>query len=117
MSIARQDGAVDQREHTVFSRSMTRKQLREFLVTLPPCIVATESCGTAHHWARYARRFGHTSRIVHARTVIEAWRIEYNTERPHSSLGNRTPEEVASSRAKQDQERVSLTADSNAIPY
>jgi transposase InsO family protein len=27
--------------------------------------------------------------------VIEAWRIEYNTERLHGSLGNRTPEEFA----------------------
>jgi putative transposase len=34
--------------------------------------------------------------MAHARRVIEAWRIEYNTERPHSSLGNLTPEEFAS---------------------
>jgi putative transposase len=33
--------------------------------------------------------------IAHARLVIEAWRVEYNTERPHSSLGNRTPQEFA----------------------
>ena len=33
--------------------------------------------------------------LARARSVIEAWRIEYNTERPHSSLGNRTPEEFA----------------------
>ena len=33
--------------------------------------------------------------LAHARRVIEVWRIEYNTERPHSSLGNRTPEEFA----------------------
>jgi transposase InsO family protein len=28
--------------------------------------------------------------MAHARRVIENWRIEYNTERPHSSLGDRT---------------------------
>ena len=55
--------------------------------------------------------------IAHARSVIEAWRIEYNTERPHSALGNRTPEEFASSRTRQDEERVSLTADSNDNSY
>jgi putative transposase len=33
--------------------------------------------------------------MVHARRVIENWRIEYNTERPHSSLGDRTPIEFA----------------------
>jgi putative transposase len=37
--------------------------------------------------------------LAHARSVIEAWRIEYNTERPHSSLGNGTPQEFASERA------------------
>jgi putative transposase len=33
--------------------------------------------------------------IAHARRVIDNWRIEYNTERPHSSLGDRTPVEYA----------------------
>jgi putative transposase len=30
-----------------------------------------------------------------ARSKIERWRVEYNRERPHSSLGNLTPEEFA----------------------
>src|SRR5437867_11669712 len=54
--------------------------------------------------------------LAHARRVIEAWRIEYNTERPHSSLGNLTPQEFATSRLTKDEQRVSLPADSNAIP-
>jgi len=54
---------------------------------------------------------------IAARSVIEAWRIEYNTERPHSSLGNRTREEFANGRPTQDDKQVSLTADSNASPY
>jgi putative transposase len=35
--------------------------------------------------------------MAHARHIIEYWRIEYNTERPHSSLGNITPEQFAKS--------------------
>jgi len=31
--------------------------------------------------------------LDHARQVIEEWRIDYNTERPHSSLDDLTPEE------------------------
>lgn len=31
--------------------------------------------------------------LPHARRIIEEWRIDYNRERPHSSLGKRTPEE------------------------
>lgn len=31
--------------------------------------------------------------LDHARRIIETWRVDYNTERPHSSLGYLTPEE------------------------
>jgi putative transposase len=33
--------------------------------------------------------------LTEARIVVEAWRIEYNTWRPHSSLGGLTPAEFA----------------------
>lgn len=33
--------------------------------------------------------------LLEAKIVIESWRVEYNTERPHSSLGDQTPEEFA----------------------
>jgi len=55
--------------------------------------------------------------LAHARSVIEDWRIEYNTERPHSSLGNRTPAEFAKALATADEKRVSLTEDSTASSY
>jgi putative transposase len=31
--------------------------------------------------------------IEDARSKIEAWRMDYNHQRPHSSLGDRTPAE------------------------
>jgi putative transposase len=31
--------------------------------------------------------------ISHARDIVEIWRIDYNKERPHSSLNNLTPDE------------------------
>jgi putative transposase len=33
--------------------------------------------------------------LPHARALIEAWRIEYNSEHLHSSLGYLTPDEFA----------------------
>ena len=33
--------------------------------------------------------------LVDAKDKIERWRMEYNSERPHSSLAYRTPEEFA----------------------
>ena len=45
----------------------------------------------------------------HARSVIEDWRSDYNTERPHTSLDGLTPNEFAT-RSKQDhnQNRANL---------
>ena len=55
--------------------------------------------------------------MAHARQIIEAWRIEYNTERTHSSLADLTPEEFAMKLSKQSPATVSLTADSIPVPY
>jgi len=52
--------------------------------------------------------------MAQARRVIETWRVEYNTERPHSSLGDLTPEEYADRRITQRHEALSLTADSSS---
>jgi len=35
--------------------------------------------------------------LADARAIIENWRIDYNDQRPHSSLGGRTPSEFATS--------------------
>lgn len=32
--------------------------------------------------------------LADARRKIESWRVDYNEQRPHSSLGNRSPQEV-----------------------
>jgi putative transposase len=52
--------------------------------------------------------------MAQARRVIEDWRIEYNTERPHSSLGDLTPEEFAERCLSGSRRSLSLTADSSS---
>jgi putative transposase len=42
--------------------------------------------------------------IDEARREIDGWRVDYNTARPHSGLGNLTPEEFA------EKHRVSYAA-------
>jgi putative transposase len=49
----------------------------------------------------------------HARRLIEDWRIEYNTERPHSSLGYLAPVQFAQAH----EARELLTSDSNGASY
>ena len=47
--------------------------------------------------------------LKEASQIIEAWRIDYNTHRPHTSLGGLTPIEFATRpRAAQDQNRLYL---------
>ncbi len=52
--------------------------------------------------------------LQYAREVIEQWRVEYNTEREHSSLGERTPQEYAQMLIERTGKALSLTADSKS---
>ena len=45
--------------------------------------------------------------LLEAQVVVEAWRIEYNTYRPHSSLGDLTPAEYAASWTSPNQPALS----------
>lgn len=44
--------------------------------------------------------------LYDARRIVETWRVEYNRERPHSSLGNQTPEEFRASVTRPTPERL-----------
>jgi putative transposase len=55
--------------------------------------------------------------LFDARRKITAWRIEYNEERPHSSLGYRTPKEFATAmRAAEDGSALIAPPSSAADP-
>lgn len=55
--------------------------------------------------------------MAQARRIIESWRNDYHTERPHSSLGNLTPAAFAAKARRKTEETLSLTLDSNSNPY
>ena len=54
--------------------------------------------------------------LFDARRKIAAWRKQYNEERPHSSLGYKTPREFAQAQAADFYTAVREARDSNAIP-
>jgi hypothetical protein len=54
--------------------------------------------------------------LFDARRKIAAWRIEYNEERPHTSLGYRTPNEFAATQAADFYTAEREARDSNAGP-
>lgn len=55
---AYKDGSV------AFRKRVTRGKLLYFLGKQPPCLVAMEACGGAHHWAREIRQLGHRVHIL-----------------------------------------------------
>jgi len=64
-----QVSVVSARGKELTNRSFTRRKFAEFLGKQKPALVAFEACATAHHWARTAKRHGHTARIIPAKAV------------------------------------------------
>ncbi len=46
----------------VFRKTLSRARVLSFFAAQPPCLVAMEACGGAHHWGRELARLGHTGR-------------------------------------------------------
>jgi transposase InsO family protein len=55
--------------------------------------------------------------LFDARRKIAIWRKEYNEERPHSSLGYKTPKEFAEAHAVGRYREKREERDSNAVPF
>jgi putative transposase len=61
-------------------------------------------------------RVSWSQNLFDARRKIAAWHGEYNEERPHSSLGYRTPKEFAAAQAAGFYTAERGARDSNAVP-
>ena len=55
---------VDETGHVVVKRRLRRAQIVPYFASLPPCLVGTEACATAHFWARELRALGHEVRLM-----------------------------------------------------
>ena len=56
--------AVDESEHPVIRRDLSRSQFPLFFSKLPPTLVVMEACGGAHHWGRVLSEMGHEVRLI-----------------------------------------------------
>jgi transposase len=48
----------------LFRKKLRRAQVLSFFATQPPCTVAMEACGSAHHWAREIGKLGHAVQLI-----------------------------------------------------
>jgi transposase len=51
-------------EPVAFKKRLKRAQMEAFFAGLPPSLIGMEACGSAHYWARLARRYGHEVRLM-----------------------------------------------------
>ena len=55
---------ADASGRVVFRKRLMRGKLLAFFSAQPPCTVALEACGGAHHWGREIGKLGHTVRLI-----------------------------------------------------
>ena len=55
---------VDENEAVVVRRQFRRAEMIRYFERLPPVLVAIESCGSSHHWARLLQSFGHEVKLI-----------------------------------------------------
>jgi transposase len=63
VSLANAAGRIVERKR------LSRAQYERFLAEQPTVEIVMEACGTAHHWARTARMYGHEPCLLHAQYV------------------------------------------------
>jgi transposase len=61
--------AVDAKGDVVVARALRRGAVLSFFARLPACVVAMETCSTAHHWGRALMALGHEVKLVPAAHV------------------------------------------------
>ena len=55
---------VDQKEQSVLCKTLKRNQVMSFFARIDPCLVAFESCGGGHQWARKFSALGYEVRMM-----------------------------------------------------
>lgn len=60
---------VDLDTGEIVNVQIKRAKVLEHFANRPPCLIAIEACGGAHHWARQLRALGHSVRLLHAKVV------------------------------------------------
>ncbi len=72
---------VDGTGAVVLRRRIQRFRLLEFLAQLPPCVVAMEACGGAHHVGRFCLQCGHEPRLMSPLYVRPYVKVHKNDDR------------------------------------
>jgi transposase len=60
---------TDAKGKIVLKKKISRDKLLEFIVSLKPCNISMEACGTANYWGRKFKEHGHKVKLINPRYV------------------------------------------------
>lgn len=60
---------VNEEGKPVLRKKLERKELTEFIVKLPKCLILMEACATSHYWGRKFKAMGHDVKLIAAQFV------------------------------------------------
>lgn len=73
--------AVNAEGQKVFRKKLKRERVKEFILTLEPCLIAMEACGGAHHWGRCFQDHGHQVKLIppqYVKAYVKTNKNDYN---------------------------------------
>ncbi len=77
---------LDDAGEIVMRRKLSRRQMAERLVNLPPCLIGMEACVGAHHLSRRLLALGHDARMMPAQYVKPYLRGQKNDYRDAEAI-------------------------------
>ena len=87
---------TDEAGAVVFRKRLQRHRLLDFLDTLPPCVVAMEACGGAHHIGRFCLQKGHEPRLMSPLYVRPYVKVHKNDDRDAEAIADDLPRDFSS---------------------
>jgi len=94
----------------VFCRRLQRHRLLDFLEELPPCVVAMEACGGAHHIGRFCPQNGHEPRLMSPLYVRPCVKVHKNDDRDAEAIAEAATRPTMSFVAIKSEEQLDLQA-------
>ena len=101
---------LDEAGAVMFRKRLQRHRLLDFLDTLPPCVVAMEACGGAHHIGRFCLQKGHEPRLMSPLYVRPYVKVHKNDDRDAEAIAEAATRPTMSFVAIKSEEQLDFQA-------
>ncbi|WP_172976279.1 IS110 family transposase [Thioclava sp. JE_KL1] len=106
----RSHAGLDKAGAVVFRKRLQRHRLLDFLIPLPPCLVAMEACGGVHHIGRFCLEKGHEPRLMSPLYFRPYVKVYKNDDRDAEAIAEAATRPTVSFVAIKSEEQLDLQA-------